>query len=33
VNRVRPSDACEPWVFGAAALFRNLAARGVLNPQ
>jgi fumarylacetoacetate (FAA) hydrolase family protein len=30
VNRIRPSDACEPWEFGAAALFRNLAARGVL---
>ncbi len=30
VNRVRPSDACEPWHFGTAALFRNLAARGVL---
>jgi fumarylacetoacetate (FAA) hydrolase family protein len=30
VNRVRPSDTCEPWTFGAADLFRNLAARGVL---
>ena len=33
VNRVRPSDACEPWTFGVAALFRNLAARGAFNPQ
>jgi fumarylacetoacetate (FAA) hydrolase family protein len=30
VNRIRPSDACEPWDFGVAALFRNLVARGVL---
>jgi fumarylacetoacetate (FAA) hydrolase family protein len=30
VNRIRPSDACEPWDFGVAALFRNLAARGML---
>lgn len=30
VNRIRPSDACEPWRFGIAALFRNLVARGVL---
>ncbi len=30
VNRVRPSDACERWTFGTAALMRNLAARGVL---
>jgi fumarylacetoacetate (FAA) hydrolase family protein len=30
VNRIRPSDACEPWTFGTAALFRNLASRGAL---
>jgi fumarylacetoacetate (FAA) hydrolase family protein len=30
VNRIRPSDTCEPWTFGVAALFRNLASRGVL---
>lgn len=30
VNRIRPSDACEPWQFGIAALFRNLVVRGVL---
>jgi fumarylacetoacetate (FAA) hydrolase family protein len=30
VNRVRTSDTCEPWTFGTAALFRNLATRGVL---
>ncbi|TDV57668.1 fumarylacetoacetate (FAA) hydrolase family protein [Actinophytocola oryzae] len=30
VNRVRTSDTCEPWTFGTADLFRNLAARGVL---
>jgi fumarylacetoacetate (FAA) hydrolase family protein len=31
VNRVRRSDACEPWRFGVADLFRNLAARGLLS--
>jgi fumarylacetoacetate (FAA) hydrolase family protein len=30
VNRVRPSDECAPWTFGAAALMRNLARRGLL---
>jgi fumarylacetoacetate (FAA) hydrolase family protein len=30
VNRMRPCDACEPWTFGARALMRNLAARGLL---
>ncbi len=30
VNRMRPCDAREPWTFGARALMRNLAARGVL---
>jgi fumarylacetoacetate (FAA) hydrolase family protein len=31
VNRMAPTDACEPWTFGASALMRNLAARGLLN--
>ena len=30
VNRVMPTDQCEPWTFGAAALMRNLASRGLL---
>ena len=30
VNRVTTTDACPPWQFGAAALMRNLAARGLL---
>jgi fumarylacetoacetate (FAA) hydrolase family protein len=30
VNRVRPTDQCEPWHFGTGALMRNLARRGVL---
>jgi fumarylacetoacetate (FAA) hydrolase family protein len=30
VNRVRSTDACEPWSFGAGALMRNLARRGLL---
>lgn len=30
VNRMRPSDACEPWSFGTAELMRNLARRGLL---
>ncbi|MGQ0663922.1 MAG: fumarylacetoacetate hydrolase family protein [Pseudomonadota bacterium] len=30
VNRVDTSDRIEPWTFGAAALMRNLAARGLL---
>ena len=30
VNRMRPADACEPWTFGASALMRNLARRGLL---
>ncbi|MFE9043417.1 fumarylacetoacetate hydrolase family protein [Streptomyces sp. NPDC007818] len=30
VNRIRPSDACEPWDFGLADLMRSLVARGVL---
>jgi len=30
VNRIRPTDQCAPWDFGAGALMRNLARRGVL---
>ena len=30
VNRIRPTDQCERWTFGAAALMRNLAARGLV---
>lgn len=30
VNRVTATDLCAPWTFGAAALMRNLAARGLL---
>ncbi len=29
-NTVRLSTDCPPWSFGAAALMRNLAARGLL---
>jgi len=31
VNRMAPTDACEPWAFGPGALMRNLARRGVLR--
>ncbi|MBN8929083.1 MAG: fumarylacetoacetate hydrolase [Rhodospirillales bacterium 69-11] len=31
VNRMRPTDACEPWSFGTGALMRNLASRGLLG--
>jgi fumarylacetoacetate (FAA) hydrolase family protein len=31
VNRMRPTDECEPWTFGAGALMRNLAVRGLLH--
>ncbi len=31
VNRVRPTDAIAPWTFGAGALMRNLAGRGLLG--
>ena len=31
VNRMAPTDACEPWIFGAGALMRNLARRGLLQ--
>ena len=30
VNRVRLSTECAPWTFGASALMRNLAGRGLL---
>jgi fumarylacetoacetate (FAA) hydrolase family protein len=30
VNRMMPTDQCEPWMFGPGALMRNLAARGLL---
>ena len=31
VNRVRTADEAEPWTFGIDALYRNLAARGLLH--
>src|SRR4051794_25643676 len=31
VNRMMPTDQCEPWTFGAGALMRNLAGRGLLG--
>ena len=31
VNRMTPTDCCEPWIFGVGALMRNLARRGVLG--
>ena len=30
VNRMRPTDQCEAWSFGAGALMRNLGKRGLL---
>ena len=30
VNRMRPTDQCEPWSFGAGDLMRNLARRGLI---
>jgi fumarylacetoacetate (FAA) hydrolase family protein len=33
VNRVEYADAIAPWTFGASALMRNLAARGLLTPR
>jgi fumarylacetoacetate (FAA) hydrolase family protein len=30
VNRIRPTDECEPWTFGTGALMRYLARRGLL---
>jgi fumarylacetoacetate (FAA) hydrolase family protein len=32
VNEVTTSDAAPPWTFGARALMRSLAARGLLTP-
>ena len=31
VNRMEATDRCEPWRFGASALMRNLARRGLLS--
>jgi fumarylacetoacetate (FAA) hydrolase family protein len=31
VNRMTPTDKCEPWTFGTGALMRNLARRGLLG--
>jgi fumarylacetoacetate (FAA) hydrolase family protein len=31
VNRMMPTDQCEAWTFGAGALMRNLAGRGLLR--
>jgi fumarylacetoacetate (FAA) hydrolase family protein len=31
VNRMQPTDLCEAWTFGAGALMRNLAVRGLLT--
>ncbi|MSO99622.1 MAG: fumarylacetoacetate hydrolase [Acetobacteraceae bacterium] len=33
VNRIMPTDQCEPWTFGSGALMRNLAARGLLYDR
>jgi fumarylacetoacetate (FAA) hydrolase family protein len=30
VNRMRPCETCERWTFGAGALMRNLAKRGLI---
>jgi fumarylacetoacetate (FAA) hydrolase family protein len=30
VNRMKRTDACEPWTFGASHLMRHLAKRGLL---
>ena len=31
INRMRSSADCAPWTFGAGALMRNLAKRGLLS--
>jgi fumarylacetoacetate (FAA) hydrolase family protein len=31
VNRMMPTDRCEPWTFGVGALMRNLSGRGLLR--
>jgi len=33
INRMRTSDACEPWRFGIGALIGNLAKRGLLGTD
>jgi fumarylacetoacetate (FAA) hydrolase family protein len=33
VNRMRHTDECEPWTFGAGHLMRNLAKRGLLGGE
>lgn len=33
VNRMVPADQARPWTFGATALMRNLAARGLLGHR
>jgi fumarylacetoacetate (FAA) hydrolase family protein len=33
VNRVTFCHEAEPWTFGTGALMRNLAARGLLQPE
>jgi fumarylacetoacetate (FAA) hydrolase family protein len=33
VNRVRHTDAIEPWTFGAVALMKSLARRGLLEDS
>ena len=33
VNRVRSSEEASPWTFGIDALYRSLAARGLLTPH
>jgi fumarylacetoacetate (FAA) hydrolase family protein len=33
LNRMRTSDACEPWTFGIGALMINLAHRGLLGTS
>ena len=30
INRIRPAHECPPWSFGAGALMRNLARRGLI---
>ncbi len=33
VNRMLPTDRCEPWSFGTGALMRNMAERGLLRRK
>ena len=30
INRMRPCEECDRWTFGAGALMRNLARRGLI---